>query len=109
MANDRKQGFFSTLFGKRKPTEDEEIAEQESKQRLEERIKQALAERAVVPALLMAEENRAEPMPQEVEAEIEVELFPISASVIPIRKAPVQSAFELAAFESPRSYAANVR
>ncbi len=109
MANDRRQGFFSTLFGKRKLTEEEEIAEQESKQRLEERIQQALAERAVVPALLRAEENRADAMTQEVEAEIEVELLPISASVVPIRKASAQSAFVLAAFEAPRSYAANDR
>jgi len=111
MANSRKQGFFSTLFGKRKPTEEEAIAEQESRQRLDERIQQALAERAVVPALLkMAEENQSEVMPaEEEEAEFPVELLPISASVIPIRKAPAQSAFVLAAFETPRSYASSQR
>jgi hypothetical protein len=109
MANNKKQGFFSTLFGKRKPTEEEEIAEQESRQRLEERIQRALAERAVVPALLMAEENQSEVAPQEEEAELPVELLPISASVIPIRKAPAQSAFVLAAFETPRSYASSQR
>lgn len=109
MANNKKQGFFSTLFGKRKSTEEEEIAEQESRQRLEERIQRALAERAVVPALLMAEENESEVMPQEEEAELPVELLPISASVIPIRKAPAQSAFVLAAFETPRSYASSQR
>ena len=109
MANNKKQGFFSTLFGKRKPTEEDEIAEQESRQRLEERIQRALAERAVVPALLMAEENQSEVMPQEEEAELPVQLLPISASVIPIRKAPAQSAFVLAAFETPRSYASSQR
>jgi hypothetical protein len=46
---------------------------------------------------------------REEEPEAEVELFPISASVIPIRKAPVQSAFVLPAFEVPRTYASNRR
>lgn len=109
MANDRKQGFLSSLFGKRKQTEQEETADLESKQRLEARIQQILAEKAAVPELRVIEENHAGPMPQEEEAEIPVELLPISASVIPIRKAPAQPAFVLSAFEVPRSYASNQR
>ena len=83
----------------------------ESRQRLEERIQQVLAERAVVRELLFEEKNEknAALVMREEEPEPEVELFPISASVIPIRKAPVQSAFVLPAFEVPRSYASNRR
>ncbi len=109
MANDRKQGFLSSLFGKRKQTEQEEMAELESKQRLEARIQQILAEKAAVPERLVIEENHAEVMLQEEEADFPVELLPISASVIPIRKAPAQAAFVLAAFDVPRSYASNQR
>lgn len=109
MAHDSKRGFLSSLFGKRKQTEDEETAQLESKHRLEERIRQVLAERAAVPELRIIEEKHAALMTQEEEAEAPVELLPISASVIPIRKAPAQAAFVLAAFESPRSYAANER
>jgi hypothetical protein len=111
MANDRKQGFLSSLFGKRKQTEVEATAELESKQRLEARIQQILAEKAAVSELLVIEEKHADGMPQEEEAEVPVELFPISASVIPIRKAPPKTAFVLSAFEdeAPRSYASNQR
>ncbi|MGA8090709.1 MAG: hypothetical protein WCA10_25770 [Terracidiphilus sp.] len=110
MANDRKRSFFSSLFGKRKQTEQEEMAELESKKRLEARIQQIIAEKAAVPELLMVEKNQdAAISQQEEEAEVPVQLLPISASVIPIRKAPVQPAFTLAAFEAPRSYAANGR
>ena len=95
MANDRKRGFLSSLFGNRKQTADEEAAELESKQRLEERIQQVLAERAVVHELLVEEKHTAQiaQMPQKEEDDFPVELFPISASVIRIRKAPVHSSF----------------
>lgn len=111
MAHISKRGFFSSLFGNKKQKEDEQTAQLESRQRLEERIQQVLAERAVVRELLVEEKNEknAALMMREEEPEPEVELFPISASVIPIRKAPVQSAFVLPAFETPRSYATNQR
>jgi hypothetical protein len=112
MANDRKRGFLSSLFGNRKQKADEEAAELESKQRLEQRIQQVLAERAAVPELLLIEENQPAQiaqMSQEEEADFPVELFPISASVLPIHKAPVQPAFVLSAFEAPRSYVSNQR
>ena len=106
MAHDSKRGFFSSLFGNRKQTEQEETAEQESRHRLEERIQQILAERVDVPQLV---ESHPVLLTREEEAEPEVELLPISASVIPIRKAPVQDSFLLSSFEVPRSYAANGR
>ena len=109
MANDRKRGFFSSLFGSRKRTEEEEAAQQESKQRLEARIEQILAEKVAVREILAEKESQPELVLQPEEVEPEVELLPISASVVPIRKMPAQSAFVLAAFESPRSYAANER
>ena len=109
MANHSKQSFFSSLFGKRKQTEEEMRAELESKQRLEARIEQILAEKAAVAEILMAEENQAEEVHQEEEPEVPVELFPISASVIPIRKTPSQVAFVLSAFETPKSYASGQR
>ena len=106
MANDRKQGLFSSLFGKRKQTEEEATAELESKQRLEARIEQMLAERAAVSEILKMKDNEAAEMPKEEEVEPEVELFPISASVVSIRKAPTSSSYRT--FEAPpRSYAAN--
>ena len=108
MAHDSKIGFFSSLFGNKKQKEQNEAAELESRHRLEERIQQVLAERAAVQELLIEEEHVAL-MAQAEEAEPEVELFPISASVLPVRKAPVQSAFVLPAFETPRSYATNQR
>ena len=108
MANDRKRGFFSSLFGRRRPTEAEEMAELEAKHRLEERIQQILAEKVAVREILAEESNTALMLIEE-EDEPEVELLPISASAIRQRKAPVQSAFVLAAFESPRSYAASER
>jgi hypothetical protein len=109
MANDRKRGFLSSLFGNRKRTEDADIAELESKHKLEERIQQILAEKAVVPDLLKTEEKHVALVPKEEEAEIEVELLPISASVISIRKAAVPSSFLLTPSEALRSYAANER
>jgi len=111
MANHSKQGFFSSLFGKRKQTEEEVTAELESKQRLEARIEQILAEKVVVSELLLTEENQDAEVSQEEETEVPVELFPISASVIPIRKVPPKTAFVLAAFETeaPRSYASSQR
>jgi hypothetical protein len=108
MANEGKRGFFSSLFGSKKQKEQVETDELESKQRLEARIQQILAEKAAVPTLLMMEEKHAAPMPQEEEADFPVELLPISASVISIRKAPVSS-FLPSSVEAPRSYAANGR
>jgi hypothetical protein len=113
MANNRKRSFLSLLFGKRKQDEHEEPADMGSKQRLEERIQQIFAEMAAAPEppkleLLVIEKKHAVRMPQE-EAEPEVELLPISASVIGIRKAPVPSSFLPLSFEVPRSYAANER
>jgi len=102
MAHDRKRGFFSSLFGNRKQKEQEETAELESRHRLEERIQEILAERVEVPELLM-EQNHA--LLTE-EAESEVELLPISASVLSGRKASVSAAFLVSSFEAPRSYAA---
>lgn len=109
MANHSKQGFFSSLFGKRKQTEEEVMAEFESKQRLEARIEQILAEKAAVSEILLNDEHPAAEVSQEEEPEVPVELFPISASVIPISKAPPKPAFVLSAFESPRSYASSQR
>ena len=108
MANGGKRGFFSSLFRSRKQKEREETADLESRQRLEERIQQILAEKVEVPELFAVEKKSTGLMTQE-EAEVEVELLPISASVIPIRKAPVQPAFVLSTYEVPRSYAANER
>jgi hypothetical protein len=108
MAHDSKRGFFSSLFGNKKQKEHDEAAELESRHRLEERIQQVLAERVAVQELLTEEKHAALMVPEE-EAETEVELFPISASVLPVRKAPVQSAFVLPAFETPRSYATHQR
>jgi hypothetical protein len=114
MANDGKRGFFSSLFGKRKLTEQKEMEELESRRRLEERIQQALAERAAVSELLMREEKHMEEnqtalaVPEE-EAEVPVELFPISASALIRRKAPVQAGFWISGVDEVRSYAANER
>jgi hypothetical protein len=109
MANHSKQGFFSSLFGKKKQTEEEEKAELESRQRLEARIQQILAEKVVVSEILMKEENQDAAVRQGEEPEVPVELLPISASVVPISKAPPKTAFVLSAFEVPRSYASNGR
>ena len=109
MANHSKQGFFSSLFAKRKQTEEEATAELESKQRLEARIQQILAEKVVISEILMKEETQEAAISQEEEPEVPVELLPISASVIPISKAPPKAAFVLSAFEVPRSYASNQR
>jgi hypothetical protein len=108
MAHESKRGFLSSLFRSKKQTEEEEMAELESKHRLEERIQRVLAEKAPAPEVILKEENVVV-MQQEEEAEVPVELLPISASVVPIRKAPAQAAFALAAFEVPRSYASNGR
>lgn len=109
MANQRKRGFLSSLFRNKRQSEQEEIAQQESKRRLEERIQQFLAEKAAVREIL-AEESQAEAalMILKVEAEPDIELLPISASVISIRKAPVPSSW-VPSLEVPRSYATNER
>jgi hypothetical protein len=108
MAQHNKQGFLSSLFGKKKRLEEEEVAHLELKHKLEERIRQVLAESVEIPKVLMLEEKHAEVTTQEAEVEAPVELFPISASVISIRKAPAQD-FLLSSFEVPRTYAANGR
>ncbi len=108
MAHDRKQGFLSSLFGRKKQTEQEEIAQLESKHKLEERIRQVLAESVEVPRVLKLEHKPAAITPQEEIVETPVELFPISASAIG-RKPPVQTSFLLSSFEVPRPYAANER
>lgn len=109
MAHDSKQGFLSSFFGKKRQKEEAEAAHLELKHKLEERIRQVLAESVEIPRVLMIEEKHAAPTIQEEEVEVPVELFPISASVIPIRKAPVQASFVVSSFEVPRSYAANER
>jgi hypothetical protein len=109
MAHDSKRGFFSSLFGSRKQKEQEETAELESRYRLEERIQQILAERVVEAPKVIVEQKQVALVKREEEAEPEVELLPISASVLPVRRAPVQPAFVLSAFEVPRSYASNER
>ena len=110
MANDKKQGFLSSLFGKKRQTEDEMMAELESKQRLEARIQEILAERTQTPIPAVAQENfvAAEAAQPEQEPEVPVELFPISASVTR-RKAPVPSVFLLSNVEEVPSYASNER
>ena len=110
MAHNGKRGFFSSLFGKRKQTEGEATAELESRQRLEARIEQILAERVAVPELHLMEENQdAAISPQQEEPEIPVELLPISASVINRRKAPVPAVFLLSTVDESQSYASNAR
>ncbi len=108
MAHDGKRGFFSSLFGNRKQKEQEETAELESKHRLEERIQQILTERVAVPEVIIQEKHVAL-MTQEVEVEPEVELLPISASVLSRRKAPVSADFLLSSLDVQGSYAANQR
>jgi len=44
MAHDSKRGLFSSLFGKKRLTEQNEAADLESKHKLEERIRQVLEE-----------------------------------------------------------------
>jgi hypothetical protein len=108
MAHGSKRGFLSSLFGKRKQTEQEDAAELESRHRLDVRIQQILAERIEVPEVLI-KENHAALLTREVEAEPEVELFPISASVLRSRKAPVPDTFRPSGVEVVRSYATNER
>jgi hypothetical protein len=112
MAHDGKRGFFSSLFGNRKRKEQEETAELESKHRLEERIQQILAERVAVPEVRVQENHVAlmtQLVTQEEEPEPEVELLPISASVLSRRKAPVSADFLLSSLDVQGSYAANQR
>ncbi len=52
MAHDSKRGFLSSLFGRKKQAEDEEIALLESRHKLEERIRQVLAELSKSPRSL---------------------------------------------------------
>jgi hypothetical protein len=108
MANDRKHGFLSSLFGKRERTDEEVAAELESKQRLEARIEQVLAERAVVHEIL-AETSPVALVVKEEEPEAEVHLLPISASVMPRRKRPVPAVFVLSNVEEIPQYTANHR
>ena len=42
MSQDRKPGLFASIFGSKKKTEEELQAEQESRQRLEDRIREVL-------------------------------------------------------------------
>jgi hypothetical protein len=109
MAHDSKRGIFPSLFGKRRMTEQLEAADLESKHRLEERIRQVLAEKVMVPELLMREEKKAALVEEGAEVEAPVELFPISASVIGSRKRPVEAPFLLSEYELPRPYAAGKR
>jgi hypothetical protein len=109
MAHNSKRGFFSSLFGKKKLREEEENAQLESRHKLEERIRQVLAESGEIPKVLMMEHKHTALATLEEEVEAPIELLPISASVLSIRKAPVQPAFVLSAFEVPRPYASNDR
>jgi hypothetical protein len=110
MAHNGRNGFLSSFFGKKKQKEEVEAAHLELKHKLEERIRQVLADSVEVPAVLKREETPVALVVQEEEApEVMVELFPISASVIRSRKAPVQSDFLLSTFETHHSYAANER
>ena len=112
MAHNGRNGFLSSFFGKKKQKEEVEAAQFELKHKLEERIRQVLADSVEIPKVLMAEEKHsvvAIPTIQEEELETPIELLPISASVIPNRKAPVQASFLLSSFESPHSYAASER
>ncbi len=109
MAHDGKRGFFSSLFGKRKQTEQEDTAELESRHRLDERIQQILAERVETPERRIIEENRATLLTRVEEPEPEAELFPISASVLSSRKVPVHAAFGSSSLDVVRSYATNER
>ena len=107
MAHDDKRGFWSSLFGNRKQKEHKEADELKSRQRLEERICQVLAERVEV------REHEEEPvavLAREEDAEVEVvELLPISASVLSRRKVSVSASFADSSFEAIQSYAANGR
>jgi len=42
MSHDRKPSFFASIFGSKKKTEEEVHAEQESRQKLEDRIREVL-------------------------------------------------------------------
>jgi len=103
MAHDSKQGFLSSLFGRKRKGSDE-AAELESKHRLDERIRQALAERIEVPDLRI-EGDHAALLTQEKGAE--VELLPISANGLDRRRAPVPVALLPSSVEVVRSYTAN--
>jgi hypothetical protein len=114
MAHDNNQGFLSSLFGKKKQKANEEIEKLELKQKLEARIRQVLADTVEAPELLTREATPVEvPMLKQVEQpeeqEAEVNLLPISASVITARKAPAQASFLISGFDAPRSYAASER
>ncbi|MGA9586045.1 MAG: hypothetical protein WBQ95_12000 [Terracidiphilus sp.] len=81
----------------------------ESRHRLEERIQQILAEKVAVVPKLTVEENQTALMIPEPEAEPEIELLPISASVLSRRKVPVPAAFIAPVVEVGRSYATSGR
>jgi|SRR5579863_215437 len=105
MTNDRKHGFLSSLFGKKKRTEEEVMAELESKQKLEARIREILAERIEAPAPVAMDESLTATKPNQEELETPVELLPISASVIGRRKSVLPSVLVLSSVEQVRSYA----
>lgn len=109
MAHDSKQGFLSSLFGKKKRHENDEAMQLEFKHRIEERIRQVLADTVDASEFHAVEKNLTVPVTPQVEAEPIVDLLPISASVISSRKAPVQDGFLVSNFQVPRSYAANER
>jgi hypothetical protein len=108
MAHDSKQGFFSSFFGNKKQKEQEEAPPLESRNKLDERIQRILAEQAAV-AKPVIKEIPAVSMAQEEEAEPEIELLPISASVLSSRKARVQVSFVTSSLDAVRSYASNER
>lgn len=109
MANDSKRGFFSSLFGRRKRNEHQETEELESRHRLEERIRLILAEKVADVPKVVVEETQTALMIPEAEVEPEIELLPISASVLSRRKAPIPAAFMPPVVEVGRSYAASGR
>jgi len=43
MSQDQKQSFFASMFGTKKKTEEDVQAEQQSRQKLEDRIREVLA------------------------------------------------------------------
>jgi hypothetical protein len=105
MAQDKKRGFFSSLFRTKHRSEEEEAADLETRRRLEARIQQILADRTDVPnPLIEKDETALMVLPEEIEPQ--VDLLPITASVLSKPKAPVAAPFLV---EIGRPYAANDR
>ena len=104
MADDKKRGFFSSLFRNQSRKELDEAADLDTRQRLEARIQRILADRDDVPKLIFDEP--AELMVRQEEVEPEIELLPISASVLSKPKAPAPVPFLV---EIGRPVAANDR